>query len=280
MIIDVHTHIFPEEINNNREAFFKGENEFKSIYENSNAKMITADELVKQMDENGIDYSVVFGFPWNNIEFAKINNDYIIESVKKYPNRLIGFCCLNPISKGAIYEIERCFNNGLKGVGEIAFYLNDIDMKTTEKLKDTMEICQQRNFPFMLHTNEPVGHIYPGKADMKLKNIYNFIKKYPDNKIILAHLGGGIFFYKIMKKEVDEVLKNVYYDTAAVPFLYKNEIYYEALKFAGNDKILFGSDYPLINPKRYFKNIEESLTDNKLKNNLIGENAKKLLIAD
>ncbi len=280
MIIDVHTHIFPEEIINNREKFFKGENEFKSIYENSNAKMITAEQLISQMNENNIDYSVIFGFPWNNIKYAKLNNDYIIEAVKKYPNRFIGFCCLNPLSQKAIYEVERCFSCGLKGVGEIAFYLNDIHKEIVESLENIMDICNKYDYPFMLHTNEPVGHEYPGKADMKLKNIYNFIKTYSDNKIILAHLGGGIFFYKTMKKEVDEVLKNVYYDTAAVPFLYKNEIYYESLKFAGDDKILFGSDYPLINPKRYFKDIDNILNDSNLKIKLKGENAKKLFKLD
>jgi len=278
MIIDVHTHIFPEEIILNREKFFKGENEFKSIYENSNAKMITADELIEQMNENGIDKSVVFGFPWNNINFAKINNDYIIEAVKKFPNRLIGFSCLNPLSSGALYEVERCLNSGLKGVGEIAFYHDDINEKIIKGLEDIMLICKQHNFPFMLHTNEPVGHEYPGKADMKLKSIYNFIKCYQENNIILAHLGGGIFFYKIMKKEVSDVLKNVYYDTAAVPFLYKNQIYAESLKYAGEDKVLFGSDYPLINPKRYFKDISSELNDTILKDKLIGKNAKKLLL--
>ncbi len=276
MKIDVHTHIFPEEINKNRERFFRGENEFKSIYESESAKMVTADELIVQMDENGIDISVVFGFPWNNIEFAKINNDYIIHSVKKFPNRLIGFTCLNPLSKNAIYEVERCLSSGLKGVGEIAFYLDDINEKIIKKLEDIMLICLKKDYPFMLHTNEPVGHEYPGKADMKLKNIYNFVKSYPDNKIILAHLGGGIFFYKIMKKEVDEVMKNVYYDTAAVPFLYKKQVYIESLKFAGIDKILFGSDYPLINPQRYFKDIDEVLKDEMLNSAIKGENAKKL----
>jgi predicted TIM-barrel fold metal-dependent hydrolase len=276
MKIDVHTHIFPEEINKNRERFFRGENEFKSIYESESAKMVTADELIVQMDENGIDVSVVFGFPWNNIEFAKINNDYIIHSVKKFPNRLIGFTCLNPLSKNAIYEVERCLSSGLKGVGEIAFYLDDINEKIIKKLEDIMLICLKKDYPFMLHTNEPVGHEYPGKADMKLKNIYNFVKSYPDNKIILAHLGGGIFFYKIMKKEVDEVMKNVYYDTAAVPFLYKKQVYIESLKFAGIDKILFGSDYPLINPQRYFKDIDEVLKDEMLNSAIKGENAKKL----
>ena len=276
MIVDVHTHIFPDEIKNNRENFFKGEPEFKSIYMNSNAKMVSYEELLEMLDNEGIDKAVIFGFPWNNIEFAKINNNYVIEAVKKYPERFIGLCCLNPLLKEAYFEVERCFDNGLKGVGEIAFYHNDITSDISDKLFNIMGICREANYPFMLHTNEPVGHIYPGKADMKLKNIYNFVKKYRDNKIILAHLGGGLFFYNIMKKEVEEVLQNTFFDTAAVPFLYKKEIYLKALEFAGVDKILFGSDYPLINPSRYFKDIDEVVNDIKLNKKIKGENCRAL----
>ena len=276
MIVDVHTHIFPDEIRNKRYKFFKNEPEFQSIYENSNAKMVSYEDMLTSMDENGVDVSVVFGFPWNNIEFAKVNNDYVIEAVKKYPGKFIGMCCLNPLHKDADCEVERCLKAGLKGVGEIAFYHSDITNEIIEKLEDVMRLCRNFNVPFMLHTNEPVGHEYPGKADMKLKGIYNFLKAYPENKIILAHLGGGIFFYNIMKKEVEDVLKNVYFDTAAVPFLYKNEIYTESLKFAGKDKILFGSDFPLIKPSRYFKDMDQVVIDKELNAKIKGKNALKL----
>ncbi len=270
MIIDVHTHIFPDEIRKNREYYFKGEPEFTSIYKNSNAKMVSYNEMIEMMDNEGVEKSVIFGFPWNNYEFAQLNNDYVIEAVKKYPDRFIGFCCLNPLKDWALKEVKRCFDAGLKGIGEIAFYSRDIDYEIIENLKPIMDICKETNSIFLLHTNEPVGHEYPGKVDMKLKSIYNFLKKYPDNKIILAHMGGGIFFYTIMKKEVSDVLKNTYFDTAAVPFLYKPEIYKIACDFAGDEKILFGSDYPLIPPSRYLKDmnkVNETLKEKILKKN-------------
>ncbi len=276
MIIDVHTHVFPDEIRNNREKFFNGEPEFTSIYKNSNAKMVSYKEMIKMMDEENIDKAVIFGFPWNNIEYAILNNDYIIEAVKMYPNRFIGLCCLNPLVENAEKEVERCISKGLKGVGEIAFYHSDITEDIAKKLNKIMKICFEADSPFLIHTNEPVGHEYPGKVDMKLKSIYNFLKMYPENKIILAHMGGGIFFYTIMKKEVTDVLRNVYFDTAAVPFLYKKDIYKIAPKFAGEDKILFGSDYPLIKPSRYFKEIEEVDISKNLKKKIKGENAKIL----
>ena len=277
MVIDFHTHVFPDEIRNNREKFFDGEPEFTSIYKHSNAKMVSYEELLNKMDEEGVDKSVIFGFPWNHTEYSRLNNDYVIEAVKKYPNRFIGFCCVNPLSSGATKEVERCFSEGLKGVGEIAFYHRDIDEEVINSLESIMELCLENNGIFLIHTNEPVGHEYPGKVDMKLKNIYKFLKKYPKNKIVLAHMGGGIFFYTIMKKEVNEVLKNTYFDTAAVPFLYKKEIYKIAPMFAGEDKILFGSDYPLINPSRYFKDMKDSGAEESTLKKILGENAAELL---
>jgi predicted TIM-barrel fold metal-dependent hydrolase len=53
-------------------------------------------------------------------------------------------------------------------------------------------------------------------------------------------------------------LSDVYFDTAASPFLYRPEIYAAAARIVGPERILFGSDYPLIKPERYFKEIEAS----------------------
>ena len=70
----------------------------------------------------------------------------------------------------------------------------------------------------LIHTNEPIGHqISGGKQAVTLKADRKFrIKAYPENKIILAHWGGGIFFYALLKKEIREALKNVWFDTAAI----------------------------------------------------------------
>ena len=115
-----------------------------------------------------------------------------------------------------------------------------------------------RSYYVLIHTNEPVGHKYPGKQEISLKQIENLIKSYPDNKIILAHWGGGIFFYSLLKKDIREVLKNVWFDTAASPYLYDAEIYKTAGSITGYDKILFGTDYPLLKPGRYYIEIDTS----------------------
>ena len=217
MIIDVHTHIFPPEICQSREKFFPSESAFKLLYQSPKARLTGGQELISAMDANGVDRAVVFGFPWTNIELSKTHNDYIMETVLKYPDRLTGLGCFDPASPGATSEAERCLSGGLCGIGELAFYQSGIDDLALEQLAPVMDMCAQRSLPVLIHTNEPVGHDYHGKTPITLSQIYGLIKRFTDNKIVLAHWGGGLFFYALMKKDVKQILKNVYFDTADLP---------------------------------------------------------------
>jgi predicted TIM-barrel fold metal-dependent hydrolase len=278
MIIDFHTHIFPKDIRENREKYFPSEPAFKLLYDSPKSKLVGAKEIITAMDEQGVDWSVVFGFPWKNSEIFTMQNDYILEVVDRFPERLTGLCCFDPFSKAAVSEARRCLEGGLSGIGEIAFYQSGIDDTALDKLAPLMEICLDKDLLFLIHTNEPVGHLYPGKTPNTLKQIYSLVTRFPENKIVLAHWGGGIFFFNLLIKEVKDHLKNVYFDTAASPFLYHPEIYRYAVEIAGADKILFGSDFPLLRPARYFKELEETSGLSKAHiESICGKNAAKLL---
>jgi predicted TIM-barrel fold metal-dependent hydrolase len=140
-----------------------------------------------------------------------------------------------------------------------------------------MAICLKYDVPLLLHVNEPVGHQYPGKTRMSLNYLYKFLKKYPSNRIVLAHWGGGLFLYVLLKREVREVLTNVWFDTAASPFLYRPEIYRMAGEIVGYDKILFGSDYPLLKPERYFKEMHSAGLSARQIEEIAGKNSEGLL---
>ena len=204
---------------------------------------------------------MVFGFPWKNEDTFKRHNDYIMNAVAKYSDRLMGLGCFDPAHQNAAAETERCLRGGLRGIGELAFYKFRISDATLDQMVPIMEICGSRDLPVLIHTNEPVGHVYPGKTPNTLAQIYRMIKRFSQNKIVLAHWGGGIFFFNLLKKEVKEKLKNVYFDTAASPYLYDPDIYPVAVKLVGLNKILFGSDYPLLSPARYFSEMEECRPD-------------------
>jgi predicted TIM-barrel fold metal-dependent hydrolase len=107
--------------------------------------------------------------------------------------------------------------------------------------------------------------------------IYETMARFPDNTIVLAHWGGGIFFYHLLKKAVKETLKNVYYDTAASPFLYDNRIYRYAKDLVGLDKVLLGTDYPLLKPDRYIKEMTAAGLSRADADMVCGKSAARLL---
>lgn len=277
MIIDSHTHLFFQAVADDRTPFFDNEPEFKLLYNSPKSKIATMSQLIDTMDGHGVDISIVSGFPWRNPEYAKRNNDAVMEAVFTHPKRLRGLACFDLSWEGAAKEAERCIDAGLSGVGELAFYLSGIDARAIRLLEPVMDLLKAKgNLPCMIHTNEPLGHPYPGKTPVTLEQIDHLARAFSDNKIILAHWGGGIFFYHIMKKQMKERLKNIWYDTAASVFLYDPEIYDMALKAGVLEKVLFGTDYPLLTPDRYYRDIDQSRLTSEQKQMVLAENAQAL----
>lgn len=277
MIIDFHTHIFPRKIREDKAAYFPSEPDFRLLYRSSRARLSGASQLIAAMDAQQVDRSVVFGFPWKRPETIRMHNDYVGEAAEKSGGRLIPFGCLDPHSGDAVKEAERCIENGFAGIGELAAYLSGYDTEFLQRLEPIMALCRVRNVPVLIHVNKPVGHVYPGKIPLTLKQILALASSFPDNRLVLAHWGGGIFFFSLAKKEVKEKLKNVYFDTAASPFLYDPAIYRIAVEIIGSKKILFGSDYPLLKPERYFTELKSSGLSPADVANISGGNAARLL---
>lgn len=276
MLIDAHTHIFPPEMRQKRKTLVFQDPGFRGIYANKNAKMAKAEEIIEMLDKEQIDKAVVFGFPWQDAELCRQGNDYVLESMARFPGRLIGFITLPWDNTNAVLrECERGLAAGSMGVGELALYHQPLGKKAFEKVALLAQMTEKQGVPLLLHINEPVGHDYAGKGVIDFQALQHFISAHPDLTIILAHWGGGFFFYELMP-EIQKMSKNVFYDTAASPFLYRSRIYDAALKIVGEDRLLFGSDYPLLPPSRYFKEIETAVLSEKVRDKIKGENARRL----
>jgi predicted TIM-barrel fold metal-dependent hydrolase len=275
MIIDCHTHIFPEEVRRDREAFCQRDEGFSSIYQSSKSKMVGVEELIVSMDESGIDCSVICGFPWNQPDLCSFHNQYLMESASRYPGRLIVFVTLlfcNPDWSGR--ELDQAMKGGARGVGEIAFYRDEMTSQDIQSMKPILTQMEDQGIPLLLHTNETIGHSYPGKGRTPLERFYELIFSFPSLPIILGHWGGGLPFYELMP-EVAKTMTHVSYDTAASPFLYSKKIYAIASKMVGVEKILFGSDFPLLSPRRYFKELEDSGLSKEDQKKILGLNFSK-----
>ncbi|OGP99137.1 MAG: hypothetical protein A2Z51_08010 [Deltaproteobacteria bacterium RBG_19FT_COMBO_52_11] len=276
MIIDTHTHLFPDEVRENRQDFCRRDEGFRLIYENNKARLAGCEDLLRAMDQNGVQQSVICGFPWEDPGLCQAGNDYLFHCSRQHPGRMIPFISLPWHSfRLGHKELERCLSLSMQGVGELAFYRRGISPQDSRRLSSLLAPLSGRGIPLLLHANEPVGHDYPGKSPEGLRPLYPLLLSLPDLTIILAHWGGGFFFYELMP-EVARAARNVFYDTAASPFLYHPQIYDIAARIIGPKRILFGSDYPLISPARYFEELKRSRLPAHVQARIKGLNAKQL----
>jgi hypothetical protein len=80
-----------------------------------------------------------------------------------------------------------------------------------------------------------------------------------------------------MMPEVPEAIRNVYFDMAASPFLYRAQVIATVAGLVGADKVLFATDYPLIQHRRIMRQVEESGLDSAAQEAILGGNAARLL---
>ncbi|MCH7800302.1 MAG: amidohydrolase, partial [Chloroflexi bacterium] len=256
-----HTHVFPPWLQEQRDRWLERDATFGELYSNPRAKLATVDDLLTAMDEDGIDRAVVMGMGWTDKGLAREVNNYLIEAVRDHPDRLTGFAGLNPAwGDEAAKEADRCARAGLRGVGELHPDTQGFDLGDQRTMAPLMEAANEHGLIITTHSSEPAGHLYPGKGHTTPDVLWRFIQNaqnYPNVKIVCAHWGGGLPFYALMP-EVKEALVNVYFDTAASPFLYTPQIFSTVERLVGAEHILFGSDYPLLRPKRLLAHLEES----------------------
>ncbi len=277
MIIDCHTHVFSPRIKKNRRKYVDNDPCFAILYSDKKAKLATADELIASMDKAGVDISIIANIGWTTHELCVETNDYILESVARYPNRLIGFCAVQPQSyEAAIAEIERCAKEGIRGVGEMRPDMQLFDLMDEVLMEPFVATLKKHQLILLTHASEPVGHDYPGKGVITPDMLYPFIASFPDLTIVCAHWGGGLPFYALMP-EVKQAMSNVYFDTAASPFLYSPQIYNQVVQLVGADKILFGSDYPLLAQSQSLNEVRSLDLPEETRDLILSGNAKRLL---
>ena len=277
MIVDGHCHILPGSFGGRRRELAGRDATFAELFPKAGGRMATAEGLLAAMERDGVDHSVAVGFGWTDPAVAREANDYNIRAAADNPERLTGFCAVNPAwGMAALEEAERCAAAGLRGIGELHPDTQGFDIGDAAVMGPLMELARRLGLPVLVHCSEPVGHQYPGKGRTTPDKVYRFIRNFPENTIIGAHWGGGLAFYGLMP-ELPGELAQVYFDTAASPFLYRKEVFAVAAQTIGADKILLGSDYPLIKPRRVMAQVEGCGLDAGSRAAILGGNAARLL---
>jgi predicted TIM-barrel fold metal-dependent hydrolase len=161
---------------------------------------LTADQLIRDMDETGIQRAAVlsvayfFGSPlrtWPGEEYANVRaeNDWVAAQVARYPDRLVAFCGVSPIKDYAVQEVRRCARElRMKGL-KLHFRssrVNVLDPEHLEKVRRVFRTANELGLAIVVHTNvRPYGR---EQAEVFLKELLPAASRVP---VQIAHFWGG-----------------------------------------------------------------------------------------
>jgi predicted TIM-barrel fold metal-dependent hydrolase len=252
MIIDAHIHMYPpyiyadpvkwsRQVDEPYWGALMGDNPSGTTIQG----WVTIEQLLADMDAAKIDKVVLQGIYFQHQQNCVTQNNWYIDWCRQYPDRLLGFATIQPLAgQKALDEVKRAVDQGLCGIGEILPYAQNHSI-SDEAFLAVVELAIELDIPLCLHGAEPVGPDYPGRAYTPLQDYVWLAEQYPALTLILAHLGGLLPYYELNPR-TKKIMRNVYYDTAAVPLLYQPAVYKSVVDIVGAEKILYGSDYPLL----------------------------------
>ena len=219
-----------------------------------------ADDLIARLDEAGVQKAVVLAlgyFPELDAALAAAENDYAAAEVARYPDRLIGFCGINPLRANALEEIDRCLD--LPSMVGIKIQGSNLDWEDAEQVEAISAVLHQageKDAPVLLHVS---GAPLDSKAIM---NVFETLGANQQVRITIAHTGGTIDseieMYLAPQYLVPPLLDatNLYMDLSASLQFYqdaplaKRELMVWRFRKWGIDKLFFGSDYLHIAPQQ------------------------------
>ena len=274
-VIDAHTHAFPPDCLSDRAGYLTRDFWFNHLYENPKAKLTTEVELLASMAESGIQRGLICGFPWRDPGLCREHNIWMAGVCDKHPGKLDFLAIVKPDDPDAARDAEDALSAGAVGIGELNADAQDFDLTAPGSCLDLMEVCKAHRAAVMLHTSEPVGHVYPGKGTATAEKLHAWLRVFSDQPIVLAHWGGGLAFYELMP-EVHEVTRNVTYDSAATTYLYRPEVFETMAELVGHERVLFASDFPVLGQQRLLAQVRERLGDRPWFDSLIAGNAERV----
>lgn len=262
MIIDMHTHCFPEKIaeralnqlshcSGNVKPFHSG----------------TAESLAENIKRSGADKAVVLNIATNPKQQKNVN-DFAI-SLLDYDN-LISFGSIHPDSTDALSELVRLKEAGIKGIKFHPDYQNFF--VDEERMFPLYERAADLGFITVFHSGIDIG--YPEPVHCTPERLKNALPVFEGAPVIAAHFGGWWMWKDVLKHLAGE---NLYFDTSCSYGRMPTPFAKKIIENHGADKILFGSDMPWSstgNEIDFIKSLDLSEEDER---KILGENAETLL---
>ena len=272
--IDAHTHLFAPGQLLGREQIAQGDRTFREMYADPAAKMAVARKLLQALDEAELDGAVAAGFAFSHEPDLIEQNEYLTEAARVSGGRIIPLATVNPALPGWERVAQHAIDRGARGFGELRPHNQGWD-PLGEAGRRLCGLAKDANLVLLWHCSEPVGHAYPGKAGgIGPAELIAVGTEFPGLPMIAAHLGAGAPFY-LQMPEVRSAIDSVYFDTAAASLLYDEASVARLVELAGPGRVLFGSDYPLLSPRRQIQRLAAQLPGPVLEA-VLGGNARRL----
>jgi predicted TIM-barrel fold metal-dependent hydrolase len=209
----------------------------------------------------------------------RVPNEEIIEAAEENPDVLIPFVSIHP-ARGAmgIKEAQRLIERGARG---FKFHPNLQDFFPNDRAAYPLyELIAEAESIALFHTGHSgMGTGMPGGGGIRLKYsnpmyLDDVAVDFPDMKIILAHPS---FPWQDEALSVCLHKPNVYIDLSGWSPKYFPQNLIQYANTLLKDKMLFGSDYPVIKPERWLADFERAAFRDEVRPLILKENAIRLL---
>lgn len=267
MVIDFHTHIFPDKI---------AEKAIKTLEENlllasGNPDKAYLDgtlgDLISSMTRNDISYSVVMPIATSTKQAESINR-FASEITGK--NNIISFGSVHPLQEDWADYLKKIKDMGLLGIKLHPEY-QGFYIDSPESIK-VLTKAQELGLLVMLHTGEDRGIKPPVHCTPKmLKNALNYVS---GENIIAAHMGG----YNMWEDVYKYLCKTpIYFDTSFSVGIMDDDLAKAIITSHGEDKILFATDSPWQDQGDVVKALKNLSLGKETEDKIFHKNAQKLL---
>jgi predicted TIM-barrel fold metal-dependent hydrolase len=248
-IVDAHVHVYPAEVAAAPAAWglARGEPGWTRCVAPEGRRSIQGwadpDRLIDDMDRAGVRACVMIGWYWERQETCDLQNGWYLEWIRRHPGRLMGFAAVQPAAgERSLGALERALDSGLRGVGELLPQAQGFGLQDPWWGR-IVELAASRRVPITLHATDPDAGPAAGPAT-PLDAYVRLAREHPQATLILAHWGGGLAFRG--SPDGEPLPPNLHFDTAASPLLYDSGVFRRALERVGLERIIYGSDYPLL----------------------------------
>lgn len=280
MIIDFHTHTFPDNI--------AGQVIHKLSLDSCTLPFSdgTLNGLLHSMQTAGVNYSVTLPVMTNTAQVEKINSSIITNKDALFAQGIVAFGGLHPDFEKYKEELKKLHDAGIKGIKLHPAYQN-VDLDDIRMLR-IIDAASELGLIVLIHAGMDIG-IYDHNYS-SVSHILKVIDEIHPTKFVLAHMGNWGCWEEV---ESDLAGAPVYMDTAfaigaitpapyakKAPLLSENltkDAFVRIVKKHGADKILFATDSPWEDQADYIRRIQEMPLTPEAKANILGLNAAKLL---